>query len=86
MSLVSVRKIKLDIEDVHHEGGPGLAAPLRIAVAMAVVQNPYAGRYEENLLPFMEQLRALGGELSQRLITAWAAPTDPGLRQGRHRR
>ncbi len=70
MSLVKIRKFKLDIEEVHHEGGPVVAEPLLIAVAVAVVENPYAGRYEENLLPFMEQLRALGGELSRRLITA----------------
>lgn len=70
MSLVKIRKFKLDIEEVHHEGGPVVAEPLLIAVAVAVVENPYAGRYEENLLPFMEQLRALGSELSQRLITA----------------
>ncbi|WP_248800801.1 amino acid synthesis family protein [Pseudomonas sp. MWU13-2105] len=70
MSLVKIRKFKLDIEEVHHEGGPVVAEPLLIAVAVAVVANPYAGRYEENLLPFMEQLRALGRELSGRLITA----------------
>jgi hypothetical protein len=70
MSLVKIRKFKLDIEEVHHEGGPVVAEPLLIAVAVAVVENPYAGRYEENLLPFMEQLRSLGSELSQRLITA----------------
>ncbi|MCK9814922.1 amino acid synthesis family protein, partial [Pseudomonas sp. MAFF 302046] len=70
MSLVKIRKFKLDIEEVHHEGGPVVAEPLLIAVAVAVVENPYAGRYEENLLPFMEQLRALGSELSQRLISA----------------
>jgi hypothetical protein len=70
MSLVKIRKFKLDIEEVHHEGGPVVAEPLLIAVAVAVVENPYARRYEENLLPFMEQLRSLGSELSQRLITA----------------
>jgi hypothetical protein len=70
MSLVKIRKFKLDIEEVHHEGGPVVVEPLLIAVAVAVVENPYAGRYEENLLPFMEQLRALGSELSQRLISA----------------
>ena len=45
MSLVMVRKVKLDVEEVFHEGGPRLSAPLRIAVATAVVANPYAGKY-----------------------------------------
>ena len=70
MSLVNVRKYKLDVEECWHEGGPRLAAPLRVAVAMAIVKNPFAGRYEPDLLPFMEQLRQLGSELSGRLIAA----------------
>lgn len=68
MALVKVRKFKLDIEDVLHERGPVAAQPLRVAVATAVIENPYAGRYEEDLLPFMQELRALGSDLSQRLV------------------
>jgi hypothetical protein len=68
MSLVMVRKVKLDVEEVFHEGGPRLSAPLRIAVATAVVANPYAGKYVEDLLPFMQELRALGADLSEQLI------------------
>jgi len=68
MSLVMVRKVKLDVEEVFHEGGPRLSAPLRIAVATAVVANPYAGKYVEDLMPFMQELRALGAELSEQLI------------------
>ena len=70
MSLVKVRKYKLDVEEVLHEGGPLATQPLRVAVAVAVVENPYAGRYEEDLLPFMQELRMLGRDLSGRLIQA----------------
>lgn len=70
MSLVMVRKIKLDIEEIFHEGGPRISTPLRIAVATAVVANPYAGRYEDDLLPFMQELRGLGAQLSEQLIQA----------------
>ena len=68
MSLVNVRKIKLDVEEIWHEGGPRQDEPLRVAVATAIVKNPYAGRYEANLLPFMTELRALGSDLSARLV------------------
>ncbi len=68
MALVMVRKIKLDIEEVFHDGGPRSSVPLSIAVATAVVANPYAGRYVEDLLPFMQELRVLGAELSEQLI------------------
>ena len=70
MSLVMVRKIKLDVEEVFHEGGPRSSVPLRIAVATVVVANPYAGQYVEDLLPFMQQLRGLGAQLSEQLIHA----------------
>ncbi|SYX90470.1 hypothetical protein CCOS865_02737 [Pseudomonas reidholzensis] len=70
MPLVKIRKIKLDIEEVHHEGGAAVAQPLLVAVAVAVVDNPYAGQHVDDLLPFMNELRALGSELSQRLISA----------------
>lgn len=70
MSLVKIRKYKLDVEDVLHERGPIATQPLRVAVAVAVIENPYAGRYVEDLLPFMQELRMLGRDLSGRLIEA----------------
>ena len=70
MSLVNIRKYKVEVEECWHEGGDRLATPLRIAVAMAVVKNPYAGRYQQNLLPFMQELRELGADLSARMIAA----------------
>lgn len=69
MSLVDVRKYKLDIEESWHEGGPRLERPLRVAVAIAIVKNPFAGRYEPDLLSFMAELRSVGTELSQRIVT-----------------
>jgi hypothetical protein len=39
MSLVSIRKVKLDVEEVFHEGGPRRSSPLRIAVATAGAFN-----------------------------------------------
>ncbi|RQZ18759.1 amino acid synthesis family protein [Burkholderia sp. Bp9031] len=68
MPLVNVRKIKLDLEEVWHEGGERVSEPLRVAVATAVVANPYAGRYEPDLLPFMQALRELGHDLSSRVV------------------
>lgn len=70
MSLVTVRKYKLEIEEVWHEGGPTQKRPLRVAMAVAVVKNPFAGHYEPALLPFMTELRQLGSELSRRVIAA----------------
>ncbi|HSI60504.1 MAG TPA: amino acid synthesis family protein [Ideonella sp.] len=68
MSLIQIRKRLLTVETVHHEGGPVAATPLRMAAACAVVRNPYAGRYEPDLLPFMAELRTLGRELAEELV------------------
>ncbi|WP_395703047.1 amino acid synthesis family protein [Aquabacterium sp.] len=65
MSLIRIRKQVLTVETIHHEGGPSPAVPLRMAAAGAVVQNPYAGRYEPDLLPFMAELRTLGRALAE---------------------
>jgi hypothetical protein len=67
-NLVQVRKRSLTVETVFHEFGPPPERPVRVAAAAAVIANPYAGRYEEDLLPFMAALRALGTELAQELV------------------
>ena len=68
MSLIQIRKRSLTIETIFHEGGPVVDKPLKLAAACAVIQNPYAGRYEENLMPFMAELRSLGTLLAQELV------------------
>jgi hypothetical protein len=68
MPLIRIRKRLLTLETVYHEGGPPPAVPLRMAAALAVVHNPYAGRYEPDLLPFMAALRTLGTELAEELV------------------
>ena len=70
MSLIKIRKRSLTIETIYHEGGPEADRPLRLAAACAVVNNPYAGRYEPDLLPFMGELRAVGTLLADELVSA----------------
>jgi hypothetical protein len=70
MPLVEVRKTQLSIEEVHHERGPRVDPPLRVGTVVAVVRNPYAGRHEPDLMPFMAELRGLGQALSERLVAA----------------
>lgn len=67
MSLIEVRKRTLSVETTYHEGGPAPERPLRIAAACAVIRNPYAGRYEPDLMPFMAELRTLGRDMAEEL-------------------
>ncbi len=68
MSLIEIRKKAITVETVFHEGGPAAEKPLRMASAVAVVRNPFAGRYEPDLMPFMAELRSLGRELAGELV------------------
>ena len=70
MTLIAIRKRSFTMETIFHEGGPPADTPLRVASACAVVRNPYSGRYEPDLLPFMAELRSLGTLLAQELTDA----------------
>jgi len=52
MSSYDVRKTAISIETVWHERGPRLRKPLLVGTSIAVVRNPFAGRYEPDLMPF----------------------------------
>jgi len=65
-----LRKTQLIIEDISHDGGPELAVPRKRAAMLAVVQNPFAGRYEAEVEGAMEDLKPLGAMMSERLIEA----------------
>lgn len=71
---VEVRKIAVYVEETLHDGGPVLAHPVRKGWAAAVVKNPYAGRYVEDIMPMMEALKPLGIDLSRRLTEALGGP------------
>lgn len=70
MSLVRIRKTSFTTETIYHELGPAPEVPLKLAAACAVIANPYAGRYVEDLLPFMQELRGLGHMLATELVDA----------------
>jgi hypothetical protein len=65
-----IRKVTVLTEEIFHEGGPAPATPRRRAAALALVKNPFAGRYVEELQGAMEDLKPLGRELTDRLIAA----------------
>ena len=60
MSDLSVRKTAYSVEEIFHEGGPKPVQSLRQAAALAVIENPFAGKYVEDIQWFMEDLKPLG--------------------------
>lgn len=65
-----IRKLQMILEEVRHDGGPPPETPRRLGAILACVANPFAGRFEPDLQPAMEDLKPLGAEMSERLIDA----------------
>ncbi|MGI9420805.1 MAG: amino acid synthesis family protein [Geminicoccaceae bacterium] len=63
-----IRKLQLVLEEIRHDGGPPPDRPRRVGAVLACVGNPFAGRFEPDLQPAMEDLKPLGREMSERLI------------------
>jgi len=64
-----LRKVVTVVEDVHQEGGRAVDPPVRIAAAGAVVANPFAGRYVEDLEPLIDEYcEPLGTMLTERAL------------------
>ncbi|TYB88567.1 amino acid synthesis family protein [Oceaniovalibus sp. ACAM 378] len=68
MPEVRIRKIATQIEEVFHEFGPAPDRPLKRGAVMAVIANPFAGRYVADIQPFMEDLKPLGLSMARRLL------------------
>ena len=54
------------VDDRHVEVGQELSAPIRRVIVAAVLSNPYAGRYVEDLTPLIEASKILAKQLSER--------------------
>ncbi len=70
MPEVKIRKIVVTVEETRHEGGPAPATPNLRGAVLAVIENPFAGRYVEDIQPFMKDLEPLGLKMARRLIAA----------------
>lgn len=72
-----IRKTAVFIEETHLEMGRVIDPPTRKAVAVAVIANPFAGEYMEDLTPLMEAGAMLGGLLGEKCVAALGiAPGD----------
>ena len=65
-----IRKIIVQVDEVHIEMGKSIIPPTRRALAMAVIENPFAGSYTENLDELISIGEELGGMLGQKCVQA----------------
>lgn len=67
---VEIRQLAVFISDLTREGGRDVTPPLRRVVAAAVLTNPFAGTYVEDLTPLIEIGAELSAMLSARAVAA----------------
>jgi hypothetical protein len=66
----NIRKIIVQVDEIHFDGGKTVNPPTRRALAMAVIANPYAGRFSESLDELIDIGEELGGMLGERCVQA----------------
>jgi hypothetical protein len=82
MSVLHIRKIIVIIEETLQEGGKAVMPALRKSAALAVITNPFAGRYVEDLSPLIDVGGELGELLGTRAVEALAMPQVQGYGKG----
>ncbi|MBK6650745.1 MAG: amino acid synthesis family protein [Betaproteobacteria bacterium] len=70
MSKAHIRKIVVQVDETRIEMGKPVNPPTRRALAMAVIANPYAGSYAENLDELIAIGEELGGLLGEKCVQA----------------
>ncbi len=65
-----IRKIAVFLEETHREMGQVIEPPTRRAAAVAVIENPFAGRFVEDLSLLMDIGSELGDLLGRRALAA----------------
>ena len=66
----AVRKLIVQVDEIHQDGGKPVNPPTRRALAMAVIANPYAGRFSDSLDELIDIGEELGGLLGERCVKA----------------
>ena len=76
---VKIRKLLVQVDETRIEMGQPVQPATRKAVAMAVIENPFAGRYVDNLDPLIAIGEELGELLGHKCVQALGI--EPGQAQ-----
>lgn len=78
-----IRKIAVTVEETHIEMGRSISPATRKAAAVAVIENPFAGVYQEDLTDLMDIGAELGALLGQRCVEALGISPDQAESYGK---
>ena len=70
MQMLSIRKTIVQVEEIRRDAGKDIHPPTQKAVAAAVIENPFADRYVENLEPLYDLGAEISGMLAEKAVDA----------------
>jgi hypothetical protein len=68
--IAKIRKLVVQVEETRSEMGKDINTPVRKAAAIAIIENPFAGKYAEDLTALMDIGEELGDLLGRRAVAA----------------
>ncbi|MBI3629686.1 MAG: amino acid synthesis family protein [Candidatus Rokubacteria bacterium] len=73
---MKIRKLVTVVEEILADGGRETRRPLRKAAAVAVIENPFAGRFVEDLAELVDMGEELGALLAKKATEALGGPAE----------
>jgi hypothetical protein len=74
--MANIRKLVTVVEETLSEGGREVRRPIRKVAAVAVIANPFAGRFAEDLTALIDAGEELGALLAKRATEALGGPAE----------
>src|SRR5438445_90880 len=75
-AMVKIRKLVTVVEEILTDGGRAARRPVRKVAAVAVIENPFAGKFVEDLTPLVDAGEELGALLAKKATEALGAPAE----------
>ncbi|MCI0529978.1 MAG: amino acid synthesis family protein, partial [Nitrospira sp.] len=73
---MKIRKLVTVVEEILSELGKEAPKPVKRSAAIAIIENPFAGKYVEDLTELIEMGAELGGILGKRAVDVLGVPPD----------
>lgn len=67
---MEVRKIVTIVEEIYADGEKRVEKPIKKVAAIAVIKNPFAGKFVEDLTPLIDYSEQIGKVLAEKAVAA----------------
>lgn len=74
--MTRIRKLVTIVEEILSDGGRAARRPVRKVAAVAVLENPFAGQFVDDLTPLIDAGEELGARLAKTATEALGGPAE----------